>query len=449
MNSNGSNHYPRAQQPSPGDAKGPEMSGGKDHVDDPTVTLLPTKAFQVDPNTIVWRPFPKAPVRWTAQPILEWVESLAAAAEQGESQQAGRKAAPISIAGVGLSAESPPLPPAPPNTPVSGKTASTTASSSTTTTTTTADFIYQPCPDSGRKRVHTMIQQPWPTTVVVAPMSWDLAYIQHRDPVGGSRFCSDVSPLAVRFESLTMTAMATDPTIPSNRHFQQVYNGIKSRLEFKFGRILDQCPYSSDNSTSSEFAESRKLLNALYNETMQKMQALIEKASPTASSDKKDDFPQSVVDYTKAQGFPKKSLAASALSQVVPKKDFSKYMTAWLRDNWINPYPDEDGLADMAHDCGTTSTVVSNWLINARTRKWRPAIVKATDRNRPSELLLEDSIRIFDGRPLRSLHPLVGVVVGDHGNEDGDDANRVHGDSHGGGDCYRPTKRAKRSSSGY
>jgi hypothetical protein len=47
---------------------------------------------------------------------------------------------------------------------------------------------------------------------------------------------------------------------------------------------------------------------------------------------------------------------------------------------------------------------VSNWLINARTRKWRPAIVKATNlEDRPSSMLLEDSIRIFQGRPLRAV----------------------------------------------
>lgn len=57
----------------------------------------------------------------------------------------------------------------------------------------------------------------------------------------------------------------------------------------------------------------------------------------------------------------------------------------------------------MASDCGTTATVVGNWLINARTRKWRPAVVKAFELNRPSHLLLEDSINLFEDKPLRDL----------------------------------------------
>jgi hypothetical protein len=85
------------------------------------------------------------------------------------------------------------------------------------------------------------------------------------------------------------------------------------------------------------------------------------------------------------------------------KTELSMYMTSWLRENWINPYPDEGVMKSMARDCGTTPTVVNNWLINARTRKWRPAIMKAYEMKRPAELLLEDSINIFSGEPLRKL----------------------------------------------
>jgi hypothetical protein len=430
MNSQGNNHHAWAQQPSPADAKGSDMPGRKEHSDDPTVILVPTKAFQVDPTTTVWKPFPKAPVRWAAQPVLEWVESLAAATEQGEAQQHGRKVAPISIAGIDLSDESPPLPPVTRTLPATWKSASTTA-----------DSVYQPCPDSGRKRVHPTTQEPWSSTAVVTPTSWDLAYIQHLDPVGGNRFCCDLSPLAIRFESLTAMTTTMDPTIPSKPHLQQVYYGIQSRLEFKFGRIMDQCPYGNDNGTSFDFGESRKLLNALYNETIQKMHALVEKAAPATSPDQQNVAVSSGVDYTMAQGLPKNPPAALAsLPVVVLKKDFSKYMTSWLRDNWTNPYPDEDGLAGMAHDCGTTSTIVSNWLINARTRKWRPAIIKATDLERPSELLLEDSIRIFEGGRLR---PVMGGNNGDVG-DDGGGESRLLDDRQGGDGSCRPTKRVKR-----
>jgi len=88
------------------------------------------------------------------------------------------------------------------------------------------------------------------------------------------------------------------------------------------------------------------------------------------------------------------------------KKKVADYMTNWLRRNWINPYPDESCLEQMAKDCGTSKTVVNNWLINSRTRKWRPAIAKAYELGRPTVLLKEDSIRIFDGKPLQELKPI-------------------------------------------
>jgi hypothetical protein len=74
-----------------------------------------------------------------------------------------------------------------------------------------------------------------------------------------------------------------------------------------------------------------------------------------------------------------------------------------LKDHWTNPYPDEDGLLEIAEELNTTPTVVSNWLINARTRKWRPAIVKAYDLGRPASTLLEDAVNLFQGLPLREL----------------------------------------------
>ncbi|GAX20651.1 hypothetical protein FisN_32Hh034 [Fistulifera solaris] len=94
---------------------------------------------------------------------------------------------------------------------------------------------------------------------------------------------------------------------------------------------------------------------------------------------------------------------SSVESSTATKVDMSVYMTAWLRENWINPYPDDIILSEMAAHCGTTPTVVSNWLINARTRKWRPAIAKAMELNRPAKHLLEDSLCFFDGRPIRPL----------------------------------------------
>jgi len=78
-------------------------------------------------------------------------------------------------------------------------------------------------------------------------------------------------------------------------------------------------------------------------------------------------------------------------------------MNCWLKQNWTKPYPDDEGLADIAFLYGTTITIVSNWIINAWTRKWRPASIQAYDCERPAELLQEDSIRIFGGKELRKL----------------------------------------------
>jgi hypothetical protein len=63
-------------------------------------------------------------------------------------------------------------------------------------------------------------------------------------------------------------------------------------------------------------------------------------------------------------------------------------------------------LEQMASDCETTQTVVSNWLINARTRKWRPAIVKACDMRRPAHLLRKDSMAIFAGHEVADLNDI-------------------------------------------
>ena len=94
-------------------------------------------------------------------------------------------------------------------------------------------------------------------------------------------------------------------------------------------------------------------------------------------------------------------LSPSSMASTEAKADMAQYMTKWLRDNWINPYPDDIVLNEMAAHCGTPPSVIGNWLINARTRKWRPAIAKAMQLHRPAKYLLEDSLCLFDGRPIQ------------------------------------------------
>ena len=136
-------------------------------------------------------------------------------------------------------------------------------------------------------------------------------------------------------------------------------------------------PLASDFSTMS--ASSSSLKDSIVSQSVDHEEELDEDGV-TISISSSSSFPK-LIDYS--------------------KKDFSEVMNAWLRENWTNPYPDEEGLVQIANSCGCTTSVVSNWLINARTRKWRPAIVKAFENGRPASLLHEDSINIFDGKPLR------------------------------------------------
>mmetsp|Transcript_8931 Transcript_8931/g.17200 ORF Transcript_8931/g.17200 Transcript_8931/m.17200 type:complete len:640 (+) Transcript_8931:121-2040(+) len=111
---------------------------------------------------------------------------------------------------------------------------------------------------------------------------------------------------------------------------------------------------------------------------------------------------------------------------------FNEQMNLWLRCNWANPFPDTEMLNHLVSHlitCGCMTLPkekakplmngrsqdyhddmvklaiekVTNWLVNARTRKWRPSIQEAFDLKRPTFMLLEDSIRIFDGKAPRTI----------------------------------------------
>lgn len=85
------------------------------------------------------------------------------------------------------------------------------------------------------------------------------------------------------------------------------------------------------------------------------------------------------------------------------KAAFQARMTTWLVANWINPYPDEAVTHQLAYETGETPHVVNTWLVNARSRRWRPAVLKAFDLKRPSDYLWEDSINLFEDKPLRPI----------------------------------------------
>jgi hypothetical protein len=309
------------------------------YIDEQRCSLLPTKVyshFQANKQT-VHVAYPNSPSKLTAQPVLQWIESLSSAAD-GDN--------PILVDGVRLS---------------------------------------EPTPSSNVEPVvspdHVLSYDIEPS---YHPEHWDLTYMYQRDPFGYLHTAT-MSNLAGRLESLPAADMAA-------------YYVVQTRLEAKFDRVVAQFPYG----TSTEYGELRLLLDTIYKETIHSLRALTAKASDTTVQPH-TLFPDStsVTDDTAGDS------TFTTPTVVLPKKDFASYMTSWLRDNWTNPYPDEDGLAEMALATATTPVIVSNWLINARTRKWRPAIVKATELDRPTHLLLEDSIRIFDGETVRDLDKVV------------------------------------------
>ena len=138
----------------------------------------------------------------------------------------------------------------------------------------------------------------------------------------------------------------------------------------------------------------RLSLQLLYENTISKLQGLLDSLVHGLAM---------IHSPTSSVAVSKQPISPISLSHPVGKKDFGAFMTQWLLDNWTNPYPDDDGMVQLAHECGVSATVVSNWLINARTRKWRPAIVKAHELDRPSSQLLDESICIFKGVPFRKL----------------------------------------------
>lgn len=117
---------------------------------------------------------------------------------------------------------------------------------------------------------------------------------------------------------------------------------------------------------------------------------------------------------------------------VNPADAFQNSMNFWLRMNWCNPFPDDlmnahlarflvdngcvplttkdvkalEGLNPVEYDkmmIKLATDKVSNFLVNTRTRKWRPSLFRAFDLRRPAGLLLEDSIRIYEEKELRPL----------------------------------------------
>jgi Homeobox KN domain len=411
------------------------MEDGSNHGRPPTV-LLPTKVYTYPDRQgrQVFQSYPHLGFRYTAQPVMHWVESLVAATEVSEQQhrqqqhpgmqppRAGvarsqqQHQGPITLQGVQLSAPST-IPATAPwitrHQPVFQA-----LKEGTTKQGMAAPDVGVPGTALRQINIHSQAKN-W-QQAVVPPRSWNLTYLHQRDPKA-REFSRQISTLASKWEDLCLKMNTTNDADNDDggdaQSLESEYQMIQARLEFGFGRIVGQYPYG----TSFEKGEPRELLNKLYEDTLENMYKLllgsIERkeqersncSSPITTAN--GDVLQSP--GTSSNVSPKSSSSnGSSGSGIVlvasnGKKDLSSYMTNWLREHWTNPYPDDDGLEQMASDCETTQTVVSNWLINARTRKWRPAIVKACDMRRPAHLLRKDSMAIFAGLEVADLNDIL------------------------------------------
>jgi len=178
-------------------------------------------------------------------------------------------------------------------------------------------------------------------------LMWNVTWLIQQDPV---------SPTCIR----QMVLLATEhQAMPQAMNVRQSYLFVRDKL-FNEACMIHSC------STLDKRAK-RQFLDNLYFEIIQMLVALIE--------------------VTEKIG-------------VTYEVDFGEYMPKWLRDHWINPFPDDDEIEQMSNDTGVSMKKVNNWLINARTRKWRPAINYAHRLNRPVAMLKDDAIAYWDsGKP--------------------------------------------------
>ncbi|CAB9508643.1 expressed unknown protein [Seminavis robusta] len=296
-------------------------------------------------------------LEWNGSNPLEWIESIAAAAETRASiANGGKVAAPIRVNGVNLSLKRPM------HYKLTRKVAGVEDE----------EEPYNLKDDSDqrkRSRVpagHATAAANQQDALKQGP--WDLTELLN----------DEMQPKSL-VHSLHYVVLTFESKDKASRFVQSSYQRIRSHFEAELHRIKGM--HVARGPCKANIASQMAMLGVLYNETQVKMEALIRMEE--AETQKRPD--------------------AATTAHTVAKKDFTNFMSAWLRDNWTNPYPDDDGLIELADACSSTPTVISNWLINARTRKWRPAIVKAFDMKRPSELLLEDSLNIFDGNPVREI----------------------------------------------
>jgi Homeobox KN domain len=226
---------------------------------------------------------------------------------------------------------------------------------------------------------------------------WNLTDYERRDSFSHS-YLRLIKELSFKLDS---------PSFLQTKDQVSTYSSIRKNFELRFKQILrDSCSPHSYDYNNDKSKETRLALDALYEDTIVQMNQLV--AISTGSQYDASFCATSLSNNISPHPVSRSSFSGQ-INTTSSKKEFVSYMTAWLRDNWTNPYNDDEGLEEMAAATGSSTEVISNWLINARTRKWRPALRKALALNRPASYLLEDSLNIFDRKPVRALGPVLDV----------------------------------------
>jgi len=317
----------------------------------------------------------KGSTKWVGLDPLEMASRLALLAETKAAKSTlieRRSLPPLRIDTTFLSMENPELPPVP-----AAMRNMAIEEYDSTERTYFDSPEHQKAKKLSREKRERTVSSVYPVANSAHQMSpWDPSYLMkhNQDPFTSRYAVCQITKLAREFESSHLC----EEFIPS-------YQRVKERL-FEESNFISK--------SSKKHVEKVESFSKLYSSVIQQMQALIEMAKRMKSEGRV----ASKFFHDEVGTNEKKSQVDITTSTVeYSKRDFTEYMNNWLKENWTNPYPDDEGLAEIAAINGTSPTTVSNWLINARTRKWRPAIVKAYEAGRPADMLKDDSMNIFDG----------------------------------------------------
>ncbi|KAL9658159.1 hypothetical protein ABK040_013071 [Willaertia magna] len=75
-----------------------------------------------------------------------------------------------------------------------------------------------------------------------------------------------------------------------------------------------------------------------------------------------------------------KKKGSRAVKSSLPK-EARDILKNWFNEHFSNPYPTENEKKELSSSTGLTLQQVNNWFVNARVRKWRPALQKQNGSN--------------------------------------------------------------------